>query len=78
MHSTTAKTKRLPAAIRPLDSEVRDNLPTAEAAQHLNVGAGTLRKWASARRGAVTPVYINGRLGWPVAALRRAVAGIAK
>ena len=77
MRSTTDKAERLPAAIHPLDKEVRNNLPTAEAAQHLNVSAQTMRKWASMRCGPVAPVRVAGRLGWPVAALRKVVAGAA-
>ena len=55
----------------PLDREARANLPTPEAALHLNRAQQTLRIWAMRENGPVRPIRINGRLAWPVAELRR-------
>lgn len=55
----------------PLDAECRTNLSTAEAAYHLNRAQQTLRLWAMREDGPLRPIRVNGRLGWPVAELRR-------
>ncbi|WOB10766.1 DNA-binding protein [Piscinibacter gummiphilus] len=59
----------------PLDREQRANLPTADAAFHLNRSAQTLRLWACKAIGPIKPVRVHGRLLWPTAELRR-VLGI--
>jgi len=60
-------------AIQPvsLQQEARANLPTNEAAFHLNRAEQTLRLWACDESGPLRPIRINGRLAWPVAELRR-------
>lgn len=55
----------------PLESETRANLPTPEAAFHLNRAQQTLRLWAMRENGPIRPFRVNGRLAWPVADLRR-------
>jgi hypothetical protein len=55
----------------PLERETRTNLPTPEAAFHLNRAEQTLRLWAMRENGPVQPLRINGRLAWPVSDLRR-------
>lgn len=75
MSTNTAKAGKRLAAIRPLEKEARRNLPTIEAAQHLNVSAQTMRKWACKQSGPLTPVRIAGRLAWPVASLLSVVTG---
>lgn len=60
-----------------LERETRANLPTPEAAFHLNRAQQTLRLWAMGNCPApIRPLRINGRLAWPVAELRR-VLGVA-
>ena len=54
-----------------LQHETRANLPTHEAAYHLNRAQQTLRLWAMREDGPIRPFRINGRLAWPVAELRR-------
>ena len=54
-----------------LDRETRANLPTPEAAFHLNRAQQTLRLWAMRENGPIRPIRIHGRLAWPVAELRR-------
>lgn len=54
-----------------LERETRANLPTPEAAYHLNRAQQTLRLWAMRENGPVRPIRVNGRLAWPVAELRR-------
>ena len=55
----------------PLELETRANLPTPEAAYHLNRAQQTLRLWAMHENGPIRPFRVNGRLAWPVAELRR-------
>lgn len=59
-----------------LAHETRANLPTPEAAFHLNRRPQTLRGWACLENGPIRPLRINGRLAWPVSELRR-VLGLA-
>lgn len=55
----------------PLERETRANLPTPEAAYHLNRAQQTLRLWAMRENGPIRPIRVNGRLAWPVSDLRR-------
>jgi hypothetical protein len=55
----------------PLERETRANLPTHEAAYHLNRAQQTLRLWAMRENGPLRPIRVNGRLAWPVSELRR-------
>lgn len=59
--------------LTPLDRETRTVLPTAEAAAHLNRKPQTLRHWVSDGSGPFQPVRTNGRLGWPVASIKKAL-----
>lgn len=61
----------MPTTLTPLSRETRVNLPTPEAASHLNRQPQTLRGWACNDKGPLRPLRINGRLAWPVAELRR-------
>ena len=54
----------------PLKQETRYTLPTNNAAFHLNVSSQTLRVWACYENGPIKPLRINGRLAWPVAAIK--------
>lgn len=62
--------------LTPLDRETRSNLPTAEAAGHLNRSEQTLRLWACKENGPIRPVRVHGRLAWPVARIKE-VLGVA-
>jgi hypothetical protein len=55
----------------PLERETRSNLPTPEAALHLNRAPQTLRIWAMRENGPLRPIRVHGRLAWPVTELRR-------
>jgi len=57
----------------PLESVNRPTVPTEQAAHYLLRRPQTLRGWASAESfpNDLRPVRINGRLGWPVAGLKR-------
>lgn len=57
----------------PLDLESRATLPTREAAYHLSRSQQTLRTWACKGNGPIKPLRINGRLAWPVDAIRELV-----
>jgi len=54
----------------PIESITRPTVETAAAAFYLNRQKQTLREWACLEKGPVRPIRINGRLAWPVAALR--------
>ena len=60
-----------PIHVIPLDREIRANLPTPEAAYHLNRAEQTLRLWAMRQNGPLQPIRVHGRLAWPVSELRR-------
>jgi hypothetical protein len=60
-----------------LEHETRVAVPTNEAAFHLNRAQQTLRLWACLENGPIRPIRINGRLAWPVAAIR-SLLGVAK
>ena len=59
----------------PLANETRTAIPTDAAAHHLNRKPQTLRSWACLENGAIRPIRINGRLAWPVAAIRALLSG---
>ncbi len=59
----------------PLECESRSLIPTKDAAWHLGRKEQTLRVWACYETGPIRPVRINGRLGWPVADIRKLVSG---
>lgn len=59
----------------PLALETRTAIPTDAAAHHLNRKPQTLRSWACLENGAIRPIRINGRLAWPVAAIRSLLNG---
>ena len=62
----------------PLEQETRTNVETAAAAHYLPRRPQTLRAWASKENGPLRPVRVYGRLAWPVAEIRRILAGTAK
>lgn len=62
----------------PLEKETRSALPTKDTAHHLNRKEQTLRSWACGENGPIRPIRINGRLAWPVAAIRALLGGVAK
>jgi len=59
-----------------LELVTRPTVTTEEAAHYLNRKPQTLRSWASAEPAGVPhPIRINGRLAWPVAAIRALLEG---
>ena len=76
MHTATHDTAQTAQQYTPLAHETRANLPTPEAAFHLNRQQQTLREWACKENGPLRPLRIHGRLAWPVSELRR-VLGVA-
>jgi hypothetical protein len=65
-----------PQQFPPLELVSRPTIPTEQAAYYLLRRPQTLRGWACTEDGPLRPVRINGRLGWPVAAIK-AVLGVA-
>lgn len=59
----------------PLELETRPAIPTNAAAYHLNRKPQTLRVWACEENGPIRPIRINGRLAWPVSAIRGLLEG---
>lgn len=60
----------------PLESITSPTVRTDAAAFYLNRQPQTLRAWACLEpRGVIKPVRINGRLAWPVAAIRTLLEG---
>lgn len=59
----------------PLELVTRPTVPTDAAAHYLNRRPQTLRSWASTEAGPIRPVRINGRLAWPVSAIRNLLNG---
>lgn len=59
----------------PLELETRPAIPTDAAAFHLCKKPQTLRVWACFQSGPIHPLRINGRLLWPVAAIRALLLG---
>lgn len=54
----------------PLDQITRPTVPTDQAAYYLNRRPQTLRAWACFENGIIKPIRLNGRLAWPVDAIR--------
>lgn len=76
---TATSTAHTPQSWPPLEQVTRPTVPTDQAAYYLNRQPQTMRAWACLEpRGAIKPVRINGRLAWPVAAIRAALTGGAK
>ena len=71
----TAQVKKQEKVYPPLDVETRTVIPTAAAAYYLNRASQTLRSWACFESGPIRPVRINGRLAWPVDAIRTLLSG---
>ncbi len=59
----------------PLEQVNRPAIPTDAAAHYLNRKPQTLRSWACLENGPIRPIRINGRLAWPVAAIRELLEG---
>ena len=59
-----------------LELVTKPNLTTEEAAFYCDRAAQTMRIWACRQpAGVPRPLRINGRLAWPVAAIRALLAG---
>ena len=58
----------------PIELVNRPTVPTAQAAFYLNRKPQTLRGWAMNGR-VIKPVRLNGRLAWPIEAIKAALAG---
>ena len=75
---STRRAAAAPAAtFPPIELEHRPTVPTAQAAHYLNRRPQTLRGWACNEDGPLRPQRINGRLGWPMAAIRQ-LLGVSK
>ena len=58
----------------PIELVNRPTVPTAQAAFYLNRKPQTLRGWAMNEK-VIRPVRLNGRLAWPIEAIKAALAG---
>jgi hypothetical protein len=59
----------------PLELVTNPTVPTAAAAYYTDRKPQTLRNWACFENGPIRPIRINGRLAWPVAAIRALLNG---
>jgi hypothetical protein len=77
-HSAETREAASPPTFAPLDAVTNPTVGTAAAAFYLDRQPQTLRGWACLETfpEGLRPVRVNGRLGWPVAGIRR-VLGIA-
>ena len=63
------------AQFTPLEKVTNPTVPTAAAAYYTDRKPQTLRNWACFENGPIRPIRINGRLAWPVAAIRALLSG---
>lgn len=68
-NSTTGTSQQTAPVFPPLETVTRPHVPTDQAAFYLCRRPQTLRGWAMSGR-IIQPVRVNGRLCWPVAAIR--------
>ena len=67
------------AKFPPLELVTKPNLTTEEAAYYCDRAEQTMRTWACKQpAGVPQALRINGRLAWPVAAIRALLSGDAK
>ena len=60
----------------PLELETRSHVPTDQAAFYCMRAPQTMRMWAALEpKNAIKPIRVNGRLAWPVADIRKLLAG---
>jgi hypothetical protein len=71
-HNTKALQGAAAEQFPPLEQVTRPHVPTEQAAYYLNRRPQTLRGWAMDGR-VIQPHRLNGRLCWPVAAIRAAL-----
>jgi hypothetical protein len=72
LHSIEARQGATSDKFPPLEQVTRPHVPTEQAAYYLNRRPQTLRGWAMDGR-VIQPHRLNGRLCWPVAAIRAAL-----
>jgi hypothetical protein len=72
LHSIEARQGATAEHYPPLEQVTRPHVPTEQAAYYLNRRPQTLRGWAMDGR-VIQPHRLNGRLCWPVAAIRAAL-----
>ena len=71
LHDIKASQQAAFLSFTPLALETRPAVDTAAAAHYLNRRPQTLRGWACLENGPLRPIRINGRLAWPVAAIKQ-------
>lgn len=71
-HSNEARQGPTAELFPPLEQTTRPHVPTEQAAYYLNRIPQTLRGWAMTGK-VIQPHRLNGRLCWPVAAIRAAL-----
>lgn len=74
-HSADTHRAALDPKFPPLELVTRPTVPTEQAAFYLLRRPQTLRGWACFGNGPLQPVRVAGRLGWPVADIRRLLSG---
>lgn len=75
IYPATSAAHNLPVFV-PLEQITKPNLTTEEAAYYCDRAEQTMRMWACKEpAGMPRPIRINGRLAWPVAAIRALLNG---
>ncbi len=75
IHPATSAAHQYPS-FPPLEQIAKPNLTTAEAAFYCDRAEQTMRMWACKQpAGVPRALRINGRLAWPVAAIRALLSG---
>ncbi len=69
-HSIDARQQVAHSKFPPLELVTKPVVTTEQAAYYLMRKPQTLRTWACNEDGPIRPTRVNGRLGWPVAAIR--------
>jgi hypothetical protein len=72
-HSVDTRRAATAPKFPPLELENRPHVNTEQAGYYFLRRPQTMRAWACNENGPVRPVRINGRLAWPVDAIRRAL-----
>lgn len=62
-----------PQQFPPLELVNRPTVSTEQAAYYMNRRPQTMRGWACLENGPIRPIRVNGRLAWPVAAIKAAL-----
>ena len=73
-HAYQSALEQYASPFPPIDRLTSSTVPTAQAAFYLNRKPQTLREWAMTGK-VIKPIRCNGRLAWPVSAIKALIGG---